>query len=123
MYLCSDIPDLARSLDNSVEDFLGPKADRTANKPVTGPNNEFVGGTLFERVEQPVGIANTRAYTMAASNQVQNSVYSPVAWGKLDRSESVPASVDELPEHRRLRPTFVNVCDTCRILSCMFRFD
>ena len=51
----------------------------TANKPVLSPNKELAGGTQFECVEQPIGIANTQAYTMAASNQVQNSVYSPVA--------------------------------------------
>ena len=118
IYVSSDPTDvdLAHSLDNAVEEFLGPKSERTANKPVAGPDDVLVGGTHFERLERPVGIDNTRAYTMAASDQVQNTVYSPVAWGKLNRSQTIPASVDDLPEHRRLRPRFVNVRDTCSII-------
>ena len=67
------------------------------------------GGTHFERVENPQGIMGTRAYTLGPSDQSQNSVTSPVAWGKLDRSKPTPGSAEELPDNRSVRPALMKV--------------
>lgn len=87
---------------------LGPADQRTSTRPVDSPTGCRVGGTAFEREEHPTGVHGARAFTLACSTQHQNSVYSPVAWGKLPR-EGDPGSVDELPANRQIRARYLKV--------------
>ena len=98
-----------RLVNYIVNEILGPVEDRTPAAPQEDSTGRRTGGTLFERVERPVGIQQSRAYTVATSHQVQNTVYSPVKWGKLDSSSRPPGSVDELPANRKIRPGFIAV--------------
>lgn len=90
--------------------FLGPREERSATAPVENGTGEFTGGTFFERVERPDGIEkDSRAYGVASSDQRQNSVMGPISWGKLPRGTPIPASQEELPLDRQVRPAFIKV--------------
>ena len=91
--------------------FLGDPVLRTATLPVRGVDGKLHGGTHFERVEKLQGIVNTRAYTLGPSDQSQNSVASPVKWGKLERHVPTSGSVVELPDSRVVRAKYVRVCE------------
>ena len=114
-------PQLLAEFTDARDYFLGDPALRTATLPVRGADGKLHGGTHFERVEKPHGIANTRAYTLGPSDQSQNSVASPVKWGKLDRHVPTPGSVTELPDSRVVRAKYVRVCALCVIydVACM----
>lgn len=102
--------DLLAQFAEARTDVLGPRAERTASKPAEQDDGTLAGGTLFERQEKPVGVHDARAYTLACSDQTQNSLYSPVAWGKLDKTLPNPGSVDELPADMQIRAKYLAVC-------------
>ena len=108
-------PHLLAELTEARDYFLGDPSLRTATTPVEGPDGKRHGGTHFERVEKPSGINFSRAYTLGPSDQSQNSVASPVKWGKLDRHIPTPGSVDELPDSRVVRAKYVRVCVLCAV--------
>lgn len=102
-------PHIQQALVEARDEVLGPRDQRTSSKS-DGRDGTYVGGTAFEREERPTSVHEGRAYTLACSDQQQNSVYSPVAWGKLPRNVNAgedPACVDELPHHRRLRALYL----------------
>ena len=110
--LCRKIlaPSEVSELLGARMDFLGSREERSATAPVENGAGEFLGGTFFERVERPAGIEkDSRAYGVASSDQKQNSVMGPISWGKLARGTPIPASQQDLPSNRQVRPVFIKV--------------
>lgn len=108
---------LLKQFEQERDHFLGPRELRSPSVPVIGADGNLIGGTHFERTECPQGLSGSRAYTMGPSDQAQNSVASPVAWGKIPRDTPSPGSVDDLPESRTVRPSYINV----RMRACLLR--
>lgn len=116
-------PHLLAELTEARDYFLGDPSLRTATLPVEGPDGKRHGGTHFERVEKPSGINFSRAYTLGPSDQSQNSVASPVKWGKLDRHVSTPGSIDDLPDSRVVRAKYVRVCVSCILCGVKYGIE
>ncbi|GJE97602.1 hypothetical protein PsYK624_138230 [Phanerochaete sordida] len=110
-------PDLLQSMQGAQQMVLGPRAERTRDRP--DPQNP-VGGTQLERVVKPVCVKGSpRAFQMCATDQAQTKCNSPVAWGKIpDRSEPIAASVSELPASFKMRHEIVNV--SARVAMAVF---
>ncbi|EKM51261.1 uncharacterized protein PHACADRAFT_32254 [Phanerochaete carnosa HHB-10118-sp] len=101
----------------AISQTLSPCSNRAACNPIQDKNGAMIGDTLFKRIEQPIGIQNTCAYTIATSDQIQNSIHSSVVWGKLDRSSGSLGHIDELSNNHKLRPEFIKITTQAAMAS------
>ena len=110
------IPETSRQdFIDACETFLGPPDLRSPSAPVADKDGAFIGGTHFERVEQPKPISpTTRAYTLAFSHQHSPNIFGTIEWGKINHFK-LPAG--QVPDNRSLRLVYLKVifitCQSC----------
>lgn len=93
--------------------ILGPD-ELVTSEPAKKVDGVWVGASQFERNDDLVGVKGTRCYTVTPSRQVQRSLVSPTASGK------IPDATRELPEHLVIRQRLIKV--TRRYFLLLFLF-
>jgi hypothetical protein len=72
---------MKRKLDEARDEALGPRSERTSERPVY-QKPVFTGGTTFERNNRAHGIHGTRCYPLVNSFERQASLAAPSATSK-----------------------------------------
>ena len=92
-------PENISSLTETRDALLGPQEFMTSSKPIN-VNGELCGGTHFERLG-PIGIKNSRCFSLTLTHQHPRGVVGPNAGGKVYNGE--------LNEHGIIRKRIISV--------------
>ncbi|KAI0730681.1 hypothetical protein C8Q76DRAFT_690725 [Earliella scabrosa] len=97
-------PELRSLMEDARREGLGPREDRTPDKPVKKPDGSYEGGAKYERDDHALHVSNApRCYTLAQSYQVQRNLAGPTASAKVSMGQSASP-------HLLSREKIIKVC-------------